>query len=332
MFKFRKIYIILGIFILLILGAVTISNAEEPARADMSNIEFEWTGYDESSHAGLALKVKNVDYVEGNYYYAYVSHNQNEQLNIQDVDDITEAWCSLGKNSNEIYNLDSIVETKGDIYVWICEFDADSTPKMVVSAKKVERLEQLPLGERFIATFADDNTYIHCLEVYTERKVNVKIGVISDKSILEAIKNNQNNGYQKLLDYAKSAKSIYNGTLPHMNSKSIINSLNIVDGEFYYAYFELENEDGKYYPVEDVALYQGYVYGGSKELLDEISWNGLDKEEQANAPESGEKEKDNTTSTNKLPYTGAQSVIIAGIALIISIVLITVKLKKYKGI
>ena len=334
MFKSKRIYIILGIFILLILGAVTVSHAEEvPARADMSKIEFEWTGYDEGSHTSLALKVKNVDYIKGNYYYAYVSHNQNEQFNIQDVDDITEAWCSLGNDNDTIYNLNSIIETKGDIYVWIYEFDSESTPKMVVNAKKIERLEQLPIGERFSASFADDNTYIHCWEIDTERKVNVKIGVVSDKNILEAIKNKQNNGYQKLLEYSKSAKSIYKGTLPQYNSKSVINSLNLVNGEFYYAYFELENQNNKYYPIEDVALYQGYIYGERKDLLDEILWNGVDKKEPTKTQKNGEKEKeDNTTATNKLPYTGMQSVIIASIALTIGIVLITVKLEKYKGV
>lgn len=335
MFKFRKIYIILSIFVLLILGAVTVSHAEELARADMSKIEFEWTGYEKNIHGTLHLKVKNVTLLEDNDYYVHVSHNKNEELTVTNFEslDTENVWNKqIWDDDYTIDGLQDIVETKGDIYVWICELDSDNTPQIVVSAKKIERLEQLPVGKRFSASFADDDTYIQCWEFDTERKVNVKIGVVSDKSILEAIKNKQNDGYQRLLEYSKSAKSIYNGTLPQSTSKSVINSLNIVDGEFYYAYFELENKDGKYYPVEDVALYQGYVYGKSKDLIEEIRWDKLDKKEQSKTPVSGEKEKDNTTATNNFPYTGVPCIIISSIALIISTSIIAIKLKKYKGV
>ena len=311
--KIKKVLMMFS-FILVILGLFSICYAEgtdeeTPKRADISNIAFEWAGYDETSHTTLHLKVKNVTLIEDNRYYVHVSHDKDEELTVTDFAslDTENVWNKqIWDDDYTINDLQDIVETKGDIYVWICELDSESTPQIVVSAKKIERLEQLPVGKRFSASFADDDTYINCWEFDTDRKVNVKIGVVSDKSILEAIKNNQNDGYQRLLEYSKSAKSIYNGTLPQSTSESVINSLDLVHGEFYYAYLELENEDGKYYPVEDVALYQGYVYGGSKELLNEIIWNGLDKEEPTKTPESDEKENDNTTATDKLPYTGVK--------------------------
>lgn len=361
MLKFRKIYIILGIFILLILGTATISHAEEvPARADVSNIEFEWVTQSNNDHNNLRIKVKNVSLVKDNTYYVHLSHNKDEKLSVTDYDNIDdEVWTTkiygygteIFEHSNEelvgsFGNLDNIVAENGDIYIWICELQKDTfTPKILVEAKKINRINQLPLGGNRINVSLDDiSTFFSCWETKgnNERNINVKIGIVSDDNVLKAIKNKETNSMEELLTYAKSAKSIYNKTLSLSYSESIIDDIDLVDGKYYYIYLELNNENGKYFPVEDVVLSQASVVDSAKILYnyldDGFSWNlseeNTNKEPTKEPTKTPEKEdkKDNTTATNKLPYTGVQSVIIASIAVIISIALITVKLKKYKGV
>ena len=105
----------------------------------------------------------------------------------------------------EIYlngEMHEIIETSGDIYVWVCEVDSNRTPKIVVNAKKIDRIKQMPLGTRLTAYFFNDETTTFCWEVNQNenRKVNIKIGTITDKSILKAIKNGEADCLQKLLN------------------------------------------------------------------------------------------------------------------------------------
>ena len=101
--------------------------------------------------------------------------------------------------------------------------------------------------------FLNEETSTHLFEAYSyenARKINVKIGKVTDKSILRAIKNGETDCLQKLLDYAKNADSIYTGTVPLGRAESITNKLNLVNDEYYYVYMVLDDENGKYFPVE----------------------------------------------------------------------------------
>ncbi len=366
MFKLKKLNIILGIFILLLIGVATVSHAEEVTTEDMKNIDFEWitqTNGKHEDHNNLRIKVKNVSLIKDNTYYIHLSHNKDEKLSVTDRDSIDdEIWTTriygygteIFENSNEelvgsFNNLDNIVAENGNIYIWICELEKDtSTAKIVVEAKEINRINQLPLGGNRIDVSLDDiGTFFSCWETKgeNERNVNVKIGIVSDNNILKAIKNKETNSMEELLTYAKSAKSIYNKTLSLTYSESLINDIDLVDGKYYYVYAKLDDENGKYFPIEDVILCQASVVNSAKTLYnyldDGFSWNLSEEDtnkEPTKTPEedktqkSDDKETDNTTATNKLPYTGMPCIIISSVALIISTLIIAVKLKKYKGI
>ena len=94
-------------------------------------------------------------------------------------------------SNNECTGLDNIAAENGDLYIWVCEVDKlTSVPKILVNAKKIERLTQLPLGSRVITNLEDDLTTILSREPLGDntRKINVKIGHVSDTSILKSIK------------------------------------------------------------------------------------------------------------------------------------------------
>lgn len=359
MFRLKKNCIILGVFISLIIGIASTSYAEEvPQRADMSNIEFEWVTYSNEDHNDLKLKVKNVNFIKNNTYYIHFSHNKDEQLSVTDYDSIdNDIWTTrIYGYGSEIFenpdekligtfgNLDNLVAENGDIYIWICELDYNThTPEILVKAKKVNRINQLQLGGGRINAVLDDiSTRLSCYETNgeNERKINVKIGIVSDDNVLKAIKNKENDSMQKLLNYSKTTKSTYDEKLPLRYSDSIIDSISLKDGQYYYVYLELDDENQKYFPVEDILFCQAHVSGSAKILVrylddSDFSWNLSvkdTKKEQSKTPGKEDKKTDKTTATNKLPNTGIKNIVIASFVLIISIILIIAKLKKIKGV
>lgn len=243
----------------------------------------------------------------------------------------TEMSSSYSKSLSD----ESILEKNGDIYAWIVESKLDSNNKrenkFILEGYKVERPALLGLGKR-LEVYVDKNdssVFNHNPNgVYNkDRTLKVKIGIMGNNSILKAIKNNESGALEKLLTYSKSAKSTYTGTLSMGKSNSILDKLGVVDGQYYYAYFELDDENGKYYPVEDVMLYQGKIDSGGKYFLNysspQFTWNLTDN--------STSTPTDTTiTPDKKLPQTGEKIAIIGtiGIAVVVTIVL-GIKAKKY---
>ena len=299
------------------------------ARADFNNAKFEWVSTFEHN-VYLDLKLTNVQTIEDNRYYVHLSHNKNEQISALSYENY-DVWKMLDEN-NTVNSVENIVAENGDIYVWVCEVDGTyRIPKLLVSGEKIERKSQLPLGKRLLAYFFNDSTSTFCDETMgkNERQINVKIGMITDTSILKAIKNGEANALQRLLDYSKTAEAFYTGTVPVGDSDSVVSNLGIIDDEYYYVYMELDDENGKYYPVEDVSLYQGCVSQDIGTnlfdyLSDEFKWN-LDEEqgsEPTPAPQPEKKPtntKDETQAPGKLPYTGGTFVIVVSVLAIITL-------------
>lgn len=306
-------------------------------RADLSNAKFEWISTFGGDNSYLELKLTNIATIEDNNYYVYLSHNKNEQISPLSYENNRDVWERLNEN-NTISSVEKIVETNGDIYVWVCEVDGTyHIPKLLINGQKIERKEQLPLGTRMHAYFFDEFTDIFCYETITEkeREINIKIGMITDVSILKAIKNGEANALQRLLEYSKSAEAFYTSKVPVRESDAIANKLNLINGDYYYVYMELEDENGKYYPVEDVSLFQALIEeDGSANLFDclddDYVWN-LDEgegndpdpvptpEPEKKPTETKDKTKDKTKAPGSLPYTGGTFVIIVSVLAIIAL-------------
>ncbi len=229
-------------------------------------------------------------------------------------------------------HIEKYLERAGDIYFWICEQQKDYAVtgkyvhRFIASAVEVERPALKNLGNRIQAYFFNDETSTFLREAHDssiERKINLKIGRVTDNSILRSIKNEEAGCLTKLLNYAKSAAAVYIGTVSLGDSASITNQFEIIDDAYYYVYMELEDVNGTYYPVEDVSLYQGLV-GESvgKNLFDYLSdefiWN------------LGDAEDDDTVAPSPIPQTGETMVVVAGIVTV-GIVALAIgrKMKKY---
>lgn len=301
---------------------VTVSKNDGIVWTDPSNIKFTVT-------EDFYLKVTGLK--EDGKYYGFISNGKI----VPTVPDT--GWIeneNLPVTNKPGFSISKYLEKSGDIYVWIYETQIVNNVrqnKCIIEAQKIERPALKKIGTRMKCYFLNEETSTHLFEAYNyenARKINVKIGKVTDKSILRAIKNGETDCLQKLLDYAKNADSIYTGTVPLGRSESITNKLNLVNDEYYYVYMVLDDENGKYFPVEDVSLYQALTYEKdgktSKNLFDYLNdnfkWNlGND-----------DTTIDNTTATGKLPQTGASIVIYVAITLVIVAgVIFAIKYKKY---
>ena len=301
---------------------VTVSKNDGIVWTDPSNIKFTVT-------EDFYLKVTGLK--EDGKYYGFISNGKIAPT-VPDT-----GWIeneNLPVTNKPGFSISKYLEKSEDIYVWIYETQIVNNVrqnKCIIEAQKIERPALKKIGTRMKCYFLNEETSTHLFEAYNyenARKINVKIGKVTDKSILRAIKNGETDCLQKLLDYAKNADSIYTGTVPLGRSESITNKLNLVNDEYYYVYMVLDDENGKYFPVEDVSLYQALTYEKdgktSKNLFDYLNdnfkWNlGND-----------DTTIDNTTATGKLPQTGASIVIYVAITLVIVAgVIFAIKYKKY---
>lgn len=301
---------------------VTVSKNDGIVWTDPSNIKFTVT-------EDFYLKVTGLK--EDGKYYGFISNGKIAPT-VPDT-----GWIeneNLPVTNKPGFSISKYLEKSGDIYVWIYETQIVKNVrqnKCIIEAKKIERPALKKIGTRMKCYFYNEETSTNLFEAYdyeNARKINVKIGKVTDKSILRAIKNGETDCLQKLLDYAKNADSIYTGTVPLGRSESVTNKLNLVNDEYYYVYMVLDDENGKYFPVEDVSLYQALTYEKdgktSKNLFDYLNdnfkWNlGND-----------DTTIDNTTATGKLPQTGASIVIYVAITLVIVAgVIFAIKYKKY---
>lgn len=301
---------------------VTVSKNDGIVWTDPSNIKFTVT-------EDFYLKVTGLK--EDGKYYGFISNGKIAPT-VPDT-----GWIeneNLPVTNKPGFPISKYLEKSEDIYVWIYETQIVNNVrqnKCIIEAKKIERPALKKIGTRMKCYFYNEETSTNLFEAYdyeNARKINVKIGKVTDKSILRAIKNGETDCLQKLLDYAKNADSIYTGTVPLGRSESVTNKLNLVNDEYYYVYMVLDDENGKYFPVEDVSLYQALTYEKdgktSKNLFDYLNdnfkWNlGND-----------DTTIDSTTATGKLPQTGASIVIYVAITLVIVAgVIFAIKYKKY---
>lgn len=284
-------------------------------------------------------------------YQIYVSTDPNSMPDLnENTNEKENRWRGTNSISSDLFNRenelgirvwDSVYERGGEkLYVWVREYqyvDGEKQFRLVLDAVPVDRLSRLPLGGRFTVDFGSDCTWAYIWDNYTAddtKNVKYKIGRITDPAILKAIKNGETGCLDKLMTYAKNATNGYTGSCKLGESDSIISKLGLVDRAYYYGYFELDTENGKYYPIEDVMLYQAYV--GSEEkntflyqyLDDKFVWNLSDE-----GTSTKEKPKDDTVSNEKLPNTGKNIIVTIVVLSLATAGLISYKkIKMLKGI
>jgi len=224
-----------------------------------------------------------------------------------------------------------------NLYIWISEgqfVGGEKICKNHVEVYEIKKLPQLELGKRITAYFFDTYTSIYLWDYYNDENKNIKykIGKVEDIEILRAIKNGEKDGLNRLLEYAKKSTDAKTGIMPVEKSDSITKNLGLIDQGYYYVYFELDTENGKYYPIEDVSLYQALCYTDYNGVYSENLFDYLDEDFKWNLSEEKEDKKDDTESKDPIPDAGKYMIILPIVALIVFGVISYKKYSNYKEI
>jgi hypothetical protein len=342
----------------------------EPEFTDFSNAKYELL-FDTETDLKITGITPKDDY-KNSYYYIITSNNTKPEIKIDisgyiDTTNTAEKIHYLRVNSDENYiyalNLDEYVELNQDLYLWVIqtveleerykvgEQYVTYETRFVTEGKKLSRPD-LPQLNLILKTFSigswgntsssnnENYTYINFLfpTATDNRKFTIKIGKVTDNSILQKIQKNDYSGITELLAYAKKNNAIYTNTLTttrmayYRNEASLFDGSKLLnDGAYYYIYVEFNDENGKYYPIEGVTLGQAYISSTSNYwdlwayTSTDFKWNNL----------SSTYTSTNTTDEelpSTLPYTGITSIITVVMIMVGSIIYFKVKSNKYKGI
>ena len=332
---------------------------------DFSNAVYEMKN---STRITVDLYIKNVKSISGRFYY-YCITDKNQKPDIKTtangyINVSNEKWQNLSKDNDGnfiIYNMEEYVQLNQDMYLWIVEFahtndDIPWKSQYSVLGQKLERPKYPVYAEMFFATHLtnDSTQLVFNLPTGKETKRNftLKIGKITDKDILNGIKNNNGESWNSLLEYAKKSNAIFNKklTTPKKMSPSyesgdgaeLIN-LNLDNKAYYYMYVVFDDENGKYYPATGLTIAQASSYDDGEWYLiflgdDKFKWDDFGTVQTGTATIDGTKTETTTKKTttssspSKLPYTGTTAIGLLIVVMVGTAVFFKVKNNKYKGI
>lgn len=336
----------------------------------------EYTDFSEAKYellfdANTDLKISGVkpDNNDSNFYYYIITPNNakpnvsfNRYGGVNTEVTKNAKYLQINNKENYIYayNLDQYVELNQDLYLWVIQDvrlgdtyydDAGNSisrsAKFVVEGKKLTR-PALPQLNLILKSFniskwdsksgTDKYTYMNFRfpSATEKRKFSIKIGKITDNSILQKIQKNDYSGITELLTYAKKNKAVYEANLTttsenYFSTKDILfdGRKLLQDKAYYYIYVQFDDENGKYYPIEGVTMGQAWFSTSSDSwdlyayTNENFKWNNL----------SSTPTKDTTIAKTLLPNTGVTiAIAISIVTLVGAIVVLKVKNDKYKGI
>lgn len=330
-----------------------------PTITDFSKAKYE-TDIDWSTET---LKITGIKPNTDDYtYYYYIVTTNSSKPNIAknkngsiDMEKMGKSLERLYVNSDENYlysrKLSKYAELNKDIHIWVLQetklgdnyYDENSeytsyTTKFVVEDKKITKAE-LPKLNLILQGFnigkwnssssneSENYTYIkfNFPSDTEKRKFKIKVGKVTDNSILSKIQNNNYAGITELLAYAKRNNAVYSQTLTTTDVAYYKSETALFDGKkllenkaYYYIYVEFDDENGKYVPIEGVTLGQAYFSSTSDSwnlwayTSSDFNWDGL----KSTQPEPTDK-KDQTVADKKIPQTGV------GVGAAVSIIILT---------
>lgn len=336
---------------------VTVYDA--PIFTNFSNAKYETTlNWTTETLQITGIKPNTDNYTS--YYYIITSGSSKPDIGMKsygalDSENMNNSLERFVINTDENYiytrNISKYAELNQDLYIWILQetklgnyyYDTNGnyvnySTKFVVESKKITRAE-LPKLNLILQTFnigywnsttsneSDHYTHINFnFPSDTEnRKFTIKIGKITDSSILSKIQNNDYAGITELLAYAKSHDSIYSQNLTTTSTAYFRSDTTLFDGNkllehkaYYYIYVEFDDENGKYYPIEGVTLGQAWLSSSSDSwdlfayTSSDFQWDNLSSK----YTPTSTKNEDSTVAPGILPNTGTNVLIIMSLILV----------------
>lgn len=349
--KLIKIILIIAV-IFGIYALYTVSNAADETWTDFSNAKYEV----EYGNGGSAnINITGTEGAANSIFYGFITDNSSTKPEFNIANATNYGIVSYNTSTKKMtFNASEYIELNQDLYLWIVERKSSNSYNFVVEGEKIERK-----GYPNDYSLFDDSSYISSTGTILNfneiawgkhtRNIKLKIGKISDISILNTIKNNAKEGFTKLLAYSKTAPTVYENQLvsgkssygTYYNGYSTaslyggenlqISASNLENGAYYFVYATLDDENGKYYPVEGVTITQASIPNTDKWFFFLYGSNDFKWSEFGNGSTSTSTPKadpDETVATTILPKTGISLTVILAI-LGMSLIAI-VSYKKYK--
>jgi len=289
---------------------------------DFTNAKFELK---KDGNSKAIIEISNVTAKDDSSYYLFINSNNNKPNVSSDMtDEILN--ISYDKEKKLFFTTDTskvakYVELNQDLYITVLEKQSYKNEKIAVYGKKLNRFDEPKYSDAFFATFMTIDTdqivttFTHSGE--NNRKMQIKVGKVTDSSILQKIKNKDSSGFASLLSLAKSDDGIYSKTV-NINDNDyaieycagggwskeneVLNLKGLKDGEYYFLYVKTLDENGKYIEQEAVTLAQANVMDNYWSLFfygsSDFKWADF-----------GNTEVDNTTADGKLPQAGTKTMI-----------------------
>lgn len=302
--------------------------------SNSSDTNGEWTDFSNAEFSlkkeGLSkaiVEISNITPKRGNSYYLVITSNSSKP-NVTSEDSNEKIILEYNDDSKILKTTDSdkvarYVELNQELYASVIEVQNYGNEEIVIYGKRLEKYAEPKYSDAFYLTHMT-NESDQIITTFTSsgeenRKMQIKVGKITDLSILQKIKNQDSSGFVDLLSFAKSNDGIYNKILDSDEDSSSIeynaNSYTgrptidlkgLQDGEYYFLYIKTDDENGKYIPQEAVTLAQASVYPDAWFLFfygsSDFEWADIGDVTVDNG-------KDNTIATGTLPQTGSSVII-----------------------
>ena len=292
---------------------------------DFTNAKFELKKVGTSS---CNLEISNVIPKSNSLYYLLITSNADKPKITSDTEK-KKISLTYDSDNKKFYSheLEEYVELNQDLYASVIEENKDK--EVVIYGKKINRYSEPKYNDAFFATFMT-NKKDQIITKFTysgkaDRNVQIKIGRVTDLSIIKKIKNEDNSGFESLLSLAKSNDGIFNKNVEikkdsksdvsydankDSNEEDLIKLDNLQDGAYYFLYVKVDDENGKYITQEAVTLAQGQTYPGGWSMFfygdNNLKWPDYENTTQ----------EDDSTAKGELPQTGVQATVIISLIVI----------------
>lgn len=276
-------------------GGTGTETEKKPTFTDFSKATFSLTR-DEHKYN---LEIKNVtlktEEVSREYYIFMTNGEQKAPIKFDENGYLVttglgpEDYRSFRSNQVDVSTMASVrLAHVGDVYLTILEYDGKYTatdgvtPRekyKIVEGIKLARPKLESLTQRITVFPSSTETVIYDAQnsYYGELKYTVKIGRVTDQQILRDIRDGKSDCLNNLLTYAKNQQPMISKSglvgSPQKNAGLFQNG-QFTHRAYYYGYFAVETENGKYYPLEDVMLFQAV---NSTSAHGDFLYNYLDK-------------------------------------------------------
>lgn len=244
----------------------------------------------ETGNAGsnLTMRLNGITDTSSDYFVLFVNKGtQKPDVSVYPTE------STIGVDNKKINSFKSVSTSEGVLgnisikddwymlngydYAYIVKCSSPTTCEVTNNHIKVDRPELQALGTRYQMFLFEKEKYLSVFPYFPHlgengnHQIEVKIGLISDNSILSKLRNNTSDALSSLLTYAKNDS---NGTKFKADDESLtsgnginINSFKVNNGSYYYIYTNYTDE--MYRDLSDISI----AMGEANNLVNDIEWD-----------------------------------------------------------